>query len=168
MLIASRPHPLHPPELFAPSAAALLAPSILTDLSLLHSNALSLPTPTLQLLVLSDLRLPRKRRLATATLQSLLRALRFLALALRASLAHPDEELSQSFTRAWEGYYARCFTWMVRPLFKLLIRACPGREEVWGRLGGEGGEACEEWLRGLEERVERVEEWMEGGGYGVL
>lgn len=58
------------------------------------------------------------------------RGLKFVSLALRFSLDSPTEELSTSFTRAWDQDYSQYFSWMIRPLFKVsrLRRRDPSAE----------------------------------------
>lgn len=110
---------------------------------------------------------------------------------MRSSLAHPAEELSQSFTLAWDSYYSHFFSWVVKPLFKyspsspflnyllltidacvcrLLIKACPSREALWDKLGPreEAAQAAGVWLGALDERLVLLERFFVESGFGVL
>ncbi|ORY59437.1 glycolipid transfer protein domain-containing protein, partial [Leucosporidium creatinivorum] len=122
-------------ELFAPAAAGLASGDIIEDIRRIRTHYLSAPTEcrTLELLVKHEQ--PQRRKLATQSLMWCFRGLKFTALACRFNLDNPTEELSESFARSWDAEYSSYFSWVVRPLFKLLVKACPPRAQFYEKLG---------------------------------
>ncbi|KAL7418980.1 hypothetical protein Q5752_006664 [Cryptotrichosporon argae] len=112
-----------------------------------------------------------KDRTTTSGLMWLLRGLKFTALGLRANLDNKDEELSASFTKAYEGSLKKHHGMMVRPVFYLAMKACPYRATFYPKLG-EPQEAVMpkllEWLAALEDIVKREEGVFKAGGYGEV
>lgn len=58
-----------------------------------------------------------KKRTATEGLLWLTRGLQFTAIALRRSLDNPEEELSESFTKAYEQSLKKYHSFVVKPIF---------------------------------------------------
>lgn len=62
--------------------------------------------------------------------------------------------------------YSKYFSWIVKPFFGLLIRACPRRAEFYVRLGSPRELVLADllaWLSALEEQVERLEGFYQQG-----
>ncbi|RUP48488.1 glycolipid transfer protein domain-containing protein [Jimgerdemannia flammicorona] len=94
-----------------------------------------------------------EKRIAT---QGLLCGLGFTALALRRSLDDPNEELSVSFTKAYEGTLKQFHGMMIRPVFTLAMKACPYRTVFYDKLGGDNDTVraqMDTWLSALENIV---------------
>ncbi|BGP37794.1 hypothetical protein JCM10449v2_001716 [Rhodotorula kratochvilovae] len=152
-------------EQLAPAAASLCAGELLADIGRVRARRLLYPsrTGTLEQLLQSERK--ERRRPATDALEWLVRLLGFTAQAFRHNLeSWPAEEFSRSFSIVWDGGFDRHFNWLVRPLFKVIIRACPSRASVYSKLAF-SPEAREEdvrremrhWLERVEEVVRRVE-----------
>ncbi|GAA6019616.1 hypothetical protein JCM11491_002826 [Sporobolomyces phaffii] len=104
-----------------------------------------------------------RRKIATDAIDWLLLVLSFGTRAFEMNLESTDrEELSVSFTRAWDQEYYKYFNVFVRPLFKILMKACPARTTVYAKLGAptrvvEGDFRA--WLRGVELVTTRIRAW---------
>lgn len=90
----------------------------------------------------------------------LLRGLDFTAQALRRSLTNQSEELSESFTKAYEGSLKQHHNFIVKGAFGLAMKACPYRKDFYAKLG-EPQEMVhvelEKWLAALEKIVKRMQ-----------
>lgn len=93
----------------------------LTFLQKVRTYYLANPTEaaTLEsLLALDKAQHPKQKdRVATDALMWLLRGLKFTSMGLRNNLSAPTEELSASFTKAYEGSLRKFHGMMVRPIF---------------------------------------------------
>ncbi|BGP13745.1 hypothetical protein JCM10213_006425 [Rhodosporidiobolus nylandii] len=154
-------------ELLAPAAASLCSAEIQADVnrvrSRLHSR--SFTSATIEQLVLDERK--ERRRPATDSLVWLVRCAIFGASSFKANLDSPTrEELSVSFTRIWDEDFSRHVNWLIRPLFKVIVRACPPRATLYSRLATDGAtlEDAERemrvWAEEVEGVVKPVEEWM--------
>lgn len=102
-----------------------------------------------------------KKRPATEGLMWLLRGLDFTAQALRRSLGDKSEELSVSFTRAYEGSLKQYHNFVVKGAFSLAMKACPYRTDFYAKLGSppeKVDEELEKWLSALERIVKRMQD----------
>ncbi|GAA5894811.1 hypothetical protein JCM6882_006685 [Rhodosporidiobolus microsporus] len=151
-------------ELLAPAAASLCAADVRLDIARLQSRLTSHPSTsrTLQALLRSERR--ERKRPATESAVWLIRLLKFASTAFRFSLDSPEkEELSVSFTRAWEDDFSRHVNWLVRPLFKVILRACPPRASIYSKLAqGAPPAQLEREMRQWVAAVERVVDGVEG------
>ncbi|WFD23672.1 hypothetical protein MEQU1_002366 [Malassezia equina] len=101
-----------------------------------------------------------KKRTATEGLLWLLRGLDFTAQALRRSIENPSEELSVSFTNAYEKTLRKYHSMMVRPIFT----ACPYRKDFYAKLGPSEESVRApllEWLAALENIVATMQKFYE-------
>ncbi|KAM0753883.1 glycolipid transfer protein, partial [Meredithblackwellia eburnea MCA 4105] len=113
---------------------------------------------TLQALVQGESR--ERRKLATEALLWIFRGLKFTAMALRRNLDMEDEELSDSFTFAWQAEYSKYFNFLIRPLFKLMVKASPSRATFYDKLGEPRSKVIldlERWLSALELQTKILE-----------
>ncbi|KAK9240569.1 glycolipid transfer protein domain-containing protein [Lipomyces kononenkoae] len=121
---------------------------------------------TLQDIVLSEK--VEKHKNATIGLLWLTRGLELTAVALRRNI-ESTEELSESFTKAYNETLIKYHSLVVRPVFKLAMRACPYRKDFYAKLG-DNYEAVKEqllvWLAGLEKIVKIIMDFFESGNYG--
>ncbi|WFD37684.1 uncharacterized protein MJAP1_000631 [Malassezia japonica] len=123
---------------------------------------------TLQLLVRNEGQPGDKKRTATEGLLWLLRGLDFTAKALRRSLENPSEELSVSFTKAYEASLRKHHSIVVRPIFTLAMKACPYRKDFYAKLGSPADRVnaqLNEWLSSLERIVQELQQFYEQGSY---
>ncbi|KAI5801629.1 glycolipid transfer protein domain-containing protein [Peziza echinospora] len=110
-----------------------------------------LKSQTLQDLVANEK--AEKKKTATDGLLWLNRGLGFTALALRTNISSPTEELSTSFTTAYDNTLKKHHGFMVRPIFGLAMKACPYRATFYEKLGSDPAKVklqLEEWLAALE------------------
>ena len=114
--------------------------------------------PSLQSLVLDEVNLPQKQRVATEGVLWLRRGMEFTSAALRRNLTDKSEELSVSFSKAYEVTLQKHHNMFIRPIFSLAMKACPARVEFYRKVGGEDLVATyaliEPWLAGLEKIVQ--------------
>lgn len=101
------------------------------------------------------------------------RGLEFTAQALRRSLENPNEELSISFTNAYEKTLRKYHSIVVRPVFtvrvsfahyKLAMKACPYRKDFYAKLGPSEEivrAPLQEWLVALEKIVAQLQQFFE-------
>ncbi|GAA5896381.1 hypothetical protein JCM8208_001861 [Rhodotorula glutinis] len=138
-------------ELLAPAAASLCAGEFSADVGLVQSER------------------RERRRPATDALEWLVLIIGFMAESFRLNLnSQPLEELSTSISTVWDRSYAKHFNWLVRPLFKVIIRACPSREHVYSNLALSPSATLADvernlgtWLDRVEEVVARVQEVLD-------
>ncbi|KAL9936421.1 hypothetical protein V8E36_004489 [Tilletia maclaganii] len=124
---------------------------------------------TLQDLVHHEGKPGDKKRPATEGLMWLLRGLDFTAQALRFSTKNAQEELADSFTKAYTDTLSKHHSFMVRPVFHLAMKACPYRAEFYLKLGSpvDRVEAeLEKWLAALENIVTIMTKYYADGNYG--
>jgi len=134
---------------------------------------------TLQSLVKSEMA-SSKKHTASGGLLWLTRGLKFTGLAMRNNLDNNktydmtaasgaaqgnQEELSSSFTSAYNDTLSKHHSFVVRPVFSLAMKACPYRNDFLGKLGNDREKVMtqlEEWVSALEKVVAIVEPWIEG------
>lgn len=115
---------------------------------------------TLEHLVKNEGSPGEKKRTATEGLMWLLRGLQFTLAALRRSLDNPDEELSVSFTKAYEATLSKHHSFVVRPVFSVAMKACPYRKDFYAKLGEPADKVVVQlkaWLDALEKILDRME-----------
>ncbi|WRT63458.1 uncharacterized protein IL334_000363 [Kwoniella shivajii] len=113
----------------------------------------------------------QKDRVATDALMWLLRGLKFTSLGLKFSLDNPNQELSESFTKSYEGSLKKHHGMMIRPIFYLAMKACPYRATFYPKLGEPQSEVLpklEAWLKALQDIVAKEEGVFKAGGYGEI
>ncbi|KAF9100038.1 hypothetical protein BGX27_000498 [Mortierella sp. AM989] len=90
---------------------------------------------TLQNLVKGEI--AEKKKHATEGLLWLTRGLDFTLQSLERSETHPNEELSASFTKGYEGTLRPHHGMLVRPVFAMAMKACPYRADFYTKLGSD-------------------------------
>ncbi|KAK9466343.1 glycolipid transfer protein domain-containing protein [Lipomyces arxii] len=121
---------------------------------------------TLQDIVLSEK--VEKTKTATQGLLWLARGLEFTAVALRKNV-DSTEELTDSFTKAYSETLIKFHSIVVRPVFKLAMKATPYRADFYAKLGSDlvvVRAQLLEWLCALEAIVKNIKEFYESGNYG--
>ncbi|GAA5911120.1 uncharacterized protein JCM6883_004277 [Sporobolomyces salmoneus] len=150
-------------EYLTPSLAGLCTNEIGNELKKIRTRTTVENVTTLEEIILVEKN--SRRKIATDAINWLLLMLKFGTRAYGMNLDSTEkEELSISFTRAWDQEYCKYFNFLVRPLFKILIKACPSRQTFYSKLGTPVRVAEEdfgEWLGGIEIVAERLEAWEE-------
>ncbi|KAK9248260.1 glycolipid transfer protein domain-containing protein [Lipomyces tetrasporus] len=121
---------------------------------------------TLQDIVLSEK--VEKNRTATQGLLWLTRGLQFTAVALRKNV-ESTEELNESFTKAYGETLIKYHSMVIRPVFKLAMKACPYRKDFYAKLGDNQEAVKQElttWVAALEQIVKVIQDFYESGNYG--
>ncbi|KAG0174784.1 hypothetical protein DFQ28_004480 [Apophysomyces sp. BC1034] len=103
---------------------------------------------------------PEKKRVATEGLLWLTRGLDFTEQALRGNLDKPEEELTVSFTTAYESTLSKHHNFVVRPIFGLAMKACPYRKDFYEKIGVLDDEAVavmRGWLDALKAIIKTIQ-----------
>lgn len=121
---------------------------------------------TLQEIVLSEV--TEKKKSATQALLWLNRGLEFTASAMFKSLNQKDQELVESFTKAYGETLSKHHNFAIRPIFKVAMNACPYRKDFYAKLGeplSKVEEQLDEWLAALEVIVTIINAFLSSGNY---
>lgn len=121
---------------------------------------------TLQDLVLSEVSTKSKK--ATQGLLWLSRGLQFTAQAMRETVDSLSE-LTVTFTDAYSKTLAQYHGMLVKPIFKLAMKACPYRQAFYEKLGSDQARVKEllaTWLAALENIVKIIMDFFVLGNYG--
>ncbi|CAG8698985.1 12063_t:CDS:2 [Dentiscutata erythropus] len=92
-------------------------------------------------------------------LMSLIREIEFFAIGLRRSIDDPSEELAVSFMESYRKTLEHYHSIIIRPIFKIAIKACPYRHEFFKKLGDNQEKVCqqyESWLSSVEGIIKRL------------
>ncbi|KAI9281885.1 glycolipid transfer protein domain-containing protein [Sporodiniella umbellata] len=76
------------------------------------------------------------------------------------SLENPTEELTASFTKAYEKTLKKHHNFVVRPVFALAMKACPYRKDFYEKIGATdeaGLSQMREWLEALEKVISIIQ-----------
>ncbi|GAA6047614.1 hypothetical protein JCM3770_001589 [Rhodotorula araucariae] len=109
-----------------------------------------------------------KKRTATEGLLWLLRGLRFTQIALARSHADKNEELADSFSKAYEQTLKKHHSFVVKPIFALAMKACPYRKDFYAKLGPPEAPVDSElgkWNAALGSILDRMEAFYAAGNY---
>lgn len=122
---------------------------------------------TLQDLILSEA--GEKSKNATQGLLWLTRGLEFTAQAMRETVDNPGEELTKTFTNSYSKTLTKYHSMLIRPVFKLAMKACPYRKDFFAKLGADQDKVnaqLKEWLEALEKIVQIIMDFFASGNYG--
>ncbi|KAJ1938399.1 hypothetical protein FBU59_004452 [Linderina macrospora] len=109
-----------------------------------------------------------KDRTATQGLLWLKRGLEFTALGLSKNLATPSEELSKSFTDAYQATLKQFHNFVVKGVFNLAMKACPYRKDFYVKLGGDNDAVYGElkvWVDALQAQLNQLNVFYAKGSY---
>ncbi|GAA6004748.1 hypothetical protein JCM10207_001001 [Rhodosporidiobolus poonsookiae] len=109
-----------------------------------------------------------KKRVATEGLLWLVRGLKFTQVALARSHADKNEELADSFSKAYEQTLKKYHSFVVKPIFALAMKACPYRKDFYAKLGPPEAPVDEElgkWNSALGGIIEKLEKFYEAGNH---
>ncbi|AAS50707.1 ABL064Wp [Eremothecium gossypii ATCC 10895] len=144
-------------DLLGNTAFTVVQKDLTGNITKLRNRQLSHPgeSATLQELVIAER--AQGSKTASEGLLWLTRGLQFTAQALRETLDHPELELSKTFTDAYGKTLTKHHGMLVRPVFKLAMKACPYRKDFFAKLGSDQEKVdtqLKQWLAALEKIVE--------------
>lgn len=116
---------------------------------------------TLQDLVINERKQGKKT--ASEGLLWLTRGLQFTAQALRETVDNPSLEMTKTFTDAYGKTLTKHHNMLIRPVFKLAMKACPYRKDFFAKLGQDQDKVNEQlvkWLEALEKIVQILLEFL--------
>ncbi|KAK9372857.1 glycolipid transfer protein domain-containing protein [Lipomyces chichibuensis] len=155
-------------DLLASTAFSVVQMDMNGNIKKIRDRQLANPiiSATLQDIVLSEK--VNKNKTATQGLLWLTRGLHLTAVALRKNI-ESTEELNESFTKAYNETLIKFHNMVVRPVFKLAMKACPYRKDFYAKLGSDYDAVKEQlltWLAALEQIVKIIQDFYDSGNYG--
>lgn len=156
-------------DLLGSSAFVVVQKDMKGNIDKVRTKLMAEPTAaaTLQSLVL--LEAGQKNKTATQGLLWLSRGLQFTAQAMRETVDLPSAELTKTFTDAYSKTLSQYHGMLVKPVFKLAMKACPYRADFFKKLGQDQELVMlqlTEWLVALEKIVESIMALFASGNYG--
>lgn len=156
-------------DLLGSSAFSVVQKDMTGNIEKIRAKLLKDPinSSTLQDLVLSEAGTKDKK--ATQGLLWLSRGLQFTAQAMRETVDNPSKELTVTFTDAYTKTLSQYHGMLVKPIFKLAMKACPYRKDFFEKLGQDQTRVAQqlaEWLKALEDIVAIIIEFFALGNYG--
>ncbi|KAL9541085.1 hypothetical protein MBANPS3_009316 [Mucor bainieri] len=141
--------------LFGSSAFSVVQSDMSNNVKKIRARFLESPLEynTLEHLMAKEAHL--KRRLATEALLWLKRGLDFTAQSLMHSINNPSDELTVSFSLAYDTTLRPHHSFIVRPIFNLAMNACPWRKDFYENIGVQN-EASLALMRGWLEALLRL------------
>ncbi|KAI0462223.1 hypothetical protein LJB42_004311 [Komagataella kurtzmanii] len=158
-------------DLLGSSAFAVVQNDMQGNVDKIRKKLLESPVnaATLQDLVLDEKDASIKGKSATQGLLWLSRGLQFTAAAMRETVDNPDYELTKAFTNAYGKTLSKHHSFVIKPIFKLAMKACPYRADFFKKLGDDQEKVTAqllEWLASLENIVKIIFSFFESGNYG--
>ncbi|KAH3672302.1 hypothetical protein WICMUC_004397 [Wickerhamomyces mucosus] len=155
-------------KLFGSSAFTVVQNDLSGNVTKVRTRLLADPakSETLQDLVINEK--AEKQTKATQGLLWLSRGLQFTAQSLRETIDNPDKELTKTFTDGYSKTLTKYHSIVIRPVFKLAMKACPYRKDFFEKLGADQAKVndqLKEWLEALEKIVQIIFEFFESGNY---
>ncbi|OBA19183.1 glycolipid transfer protein, partial [Metschnikowia bicuspidata var. bicuspidata NRRL YB-4993] len=156
-------------DLLGSSAFSVVQKDMTGNIEKVRAKLLADPAnlSTLQDLILSEA--DTKSKKATQGLLWLTRGLEFTAQAMRETVDNPSKEMTVTFTDAYSKTLSKYHGMLVKPIFKLAMKACPYRKDFFEKLGSDQakvGEQLAAWLKALEEIVALIMAFFALGNYG--
>lgn len=156
-------------DLLGSSAFAVVQNDMKGNVDKIRKRLLAQPatSATLQDLILSEA--GEKSKNATQGLLWLTRGLEFTAQAMRETVDNPGEELTKTFTNSYSKTLTKYHSMLIRPVFKLAMKACPYRKDFFAKLGADQDKVnaqLKEWLEALEKIVQIIMDFFASGNYG--
>lgn len=156
-------------DLLGSSAFSVVQKDMTGNIDKIRAKLLKDPAQasTLQDLVL--LEAATKDKKATQGLLWLLRGLQFTAQAMRETVDNPSKEMTVTFTDAYSKTLSQYHGMLVKPIFKLAMKACPYRKDFFEKLGADQTKVVEQltvWLKALEHIVSVIMAFFASGNYG--
>mmetsp|Transcript_3407 Transcript_3407/g.3782 ORF Transcript_3407/g.3782 Transcript_3407/m.3782 type:complete len:198 (+) Transcript_3407:63-656(+) len=156
-------------DLLGSSAFQVVQKDMTGNITKIRTKLLADPagSGTLQDLVLSEAN--TKTKTATQGLLWLSRGLQFTSQAMRETIDNPSKELTVTFTDAYSKTLSQYHGMLVKPIFKLAMKACPYRKDFFEKLGADQikvEEQLKAWLKALEDIVKIILDFFVSGNYG--
>lgn len=156
-------------DLLGSSAFAVVQKDMTGNIEKIQKKLLSDPinSSTLQDLILTEA--SGKDKTATQGLLWLSRGLEFTAKAMNETVDNPTSELTKTFTSAYEKTLSKHHGMLVKPVFKLAMKACPYRKDFFEKLGSDQDKVDKElrtWLEALNNIVKIIMDFFASGNYG--
>ncbi|CUM53121.1 unnamed protein product [Debaryomyces tyrocola] len=156
-------------DLLGSSAFQVVQKDMTGNITKIRTKLLADPagSGTLQDLVLSEAN--TKTKTATQGLLWLSRGLQFTSQAMRETIDNPSKELTVTFTDAYSKTLSQYHGMLVKPIFKLAMKACPYRKDFFEKLGADQTKVEEQlktWLKALEDIVKIILDFFTSGNYG--
>lgn len=156
-------------DLLGSSAFSVVQKDMTGNIDKIRAKLLKDPahSATLQDLVLAEAGTKDKK--ATQGLLWLSRGLQFTAQAMRETVDNPGKEMTVTFTDAYTKTLAQYHGMLVKPIFKLAMKACPYRKDFYEKLGEDQAKVAEQlavWLEALERIVTIIVNFFALGNYG--
>ncbi|GEQ67201.1 hypothetical protein JCM33374_g865 [Metschnikowia sp. JCM 33374] len=156
-------------DLLGSSAFSVVQKDMTGNIEKVRAKLLEDPanSSTLQGLILSEA--DTKSKKATQGLLWLTRGLEFTAQAMRETVNNPSKELTVTFTDAYSKTLSKYHGMLVKPIFKLAMKACPYRKDFFEKLGSDQAKVAvelEKWLKALEDIVAIIIAFFAQGNYG--
>lgn len=156
-------------DLLGSSAFQVVQKDMTGNITKIRTKLLADPagSGTLQDLVLSEAN--TKTKTATQGLLWLSRGLQFTSQAMRETIDNPSKELTVTFTDAYSKTLSQYHGMLVKPIFKLAMKACPYRKDFFEKLGADQTKVEEQlkaWLKALEDIVKIILDFFVSGNYG--
>jgi len=155
-------------DLLGSKAFAIVQSDLSGNITKVRTRYLAAPTRSATLEALVENEKGEKKRVATEGLMWLLRGQQFTCIALQRSHTNKNEELTESFTKAYEQTLKPHHSFVVKPLFGLAMKACPYRADFYKKLGSPEDTVEEKlglWLHSLDTIVIRLQAFYEKGGH---
>ncbi|ODQ46631.1 hypothetical protein PICMEDRAFT_72687 [Pichia membranifaciens NRRL Y-2026] len=157
-------------DLLGSSAFSVVQSDMSGNINKVSAKFLSDPVNcgTLQKLILTEVKEGGKKT-ATQGLLWLTRGLQFTAVAMRKCIDNQDWELSKCFEKSYGETLTKYHSMLVRPVFKLAMKACPYRKDFFAKLGDDLAKVNEQlqaWVSSLESVVKEIMDFFESGNYG--
>ena len=156
-------------DLLGSSAFTVVKSDMTGNITKIRNKLLEDPasSATLQDLVLTEAK--TKTKTATQGLLWLSRGLKFTAQAMRETVDAPGKELTVTVTDAYTKTLSKFHGMLVKPVFKLAMKACPYRKDFFEKLGADQTKVAEQlqkWLEALEGIVKIIMDFFASGNYG--
>ncbi|OAV96231.1 hypothetical protein PTTG_03445 [Puccinia triticina 1-1 BBBD Race 1] len=155
-------------DLFESKAFAVVQNDLTGNIAKIRKRYDACPEKSKTLESLVENEKAEKKKDATQGLLWLTRGLHFTCEGLQLTQKNPGEELSVSFTTAYQGTLKDYHSFVVKPIFGLAMKACPYRADLFKKLGAKEkvDVELEKWLSALEKIVVRIQSFYEKGNYG--
>lgn len=156
-------------DLLGSSAFAVVQKDMTGNIDKIRKKMLSDPAKasTLQDLMLDEA--GGKTKTATQGLLWLTRGLEFTCQALIETFNNPSSELTKTFTDAYGSTLSKHHGVLIKPVFKLAMKACPYRKDFFAKLGADQEKVNQQlkaWLDALENIVKIIMDFFALGNYG--
>lgn len=156
-------------DLLGSSAFAVVQKDMTGNIDKIRKKLLSDPinSSTLQDLILGEAQ--GKDKTATQGLLWLSRGLEFTCQAMVETVSNPTSELTKTFTDSYSKTLSKHHGMLIKPVFKLAMKACPYRKDFFAKLGADQDKVNEQlktWLDALEKIVKIIMDFFTSGNYG--